>query len=113
MVEEIQKLIDKLNYYTKLYDEGKPEISDQQWDEMYFALQKLENENHIYLKDSPTQNISYQVVNQLNKVEHNHPMSSCDKTQELKEIDIKFLNVLCTQLYFSQRIQAFVSIVPI
>ena len=91
MVEEIQKLIDKLNYYTKLYDEGKPEISDQQWDEMYFALQKLENENHIYLKDSPTQNISYQVVNQLNKVEHNHPILSLDKTKELKEID-NFMN---------------------
>ena len=29
MNNEIRNLIDKLNYYTKLYDEGKPEISDK------------------------------------------------------------------------------------
>ena len=40
-VSEIRNLIDKLNYYTKLYDEGKPEISDQEWDDMYFELVKL------------------------------------------------------------------------
>jgi DNA ligase (NAD+) len=82
MEEKIQKLIDKLNYYTKLYDEGRPEISDQEWDDMYFELQKLENETGIYYGDSPTQNVNFQVVNQLNKVTHNHPMLSLDKTKD-------------------------------
>ena len=82
MEEKIQKLIDKLNYYTKLYDEGRPEISDQEWDDMYFKLQKLENETGIYYGDSPTQNVNFQVVNQLNKVTHNHPMLSLDKTKD-------------------------------
>ena len=84
---QMQELVDKLNYYTKKYDEGKPEISDQIWDDMYFELQDLENRTGIYLPDSPTQNINYQVVNKLNKVEHNHPMLSLDKTKDAKVIE--------------------------
>ena len=82
-VSEIRNLIDKLNYYTKLYDEGKPEISDQEWDDMYFELVKLEALTGEYFEDSPTQRVNYQVVNQLNKVEHSHPMLSLDKTKNL------------------------------
>ena len=82
---QIRNLIDKLNYYTKKYDEGKPEISDQEWDDMYFELQKLENQYNTYCEDSPTQQVNYQIVNKLNKVEHNHPMLSLDKT---KDIDV-------------------------
>ena len=82
-VSEIRNLIDKLNYYTKLYDEGKPEISDQEWDDMYFELVKLEALTGEYFEDSPTQRVNYQVVNQLNKVEHSHPMLSLDKTKDL------------------------------
>ena len=36
---------------------------------MYFELQKLEKESGIYLPDSPTQKINYQVVNELNKTQ--------------------------------------------
>ena len=83
MEKEIRDLIDKLNYYTKKYDEGHPEISDQEWDWMYFQLQKMEFNSGIYYPDSPTQSVNYQVVNQLNKVEHNHPMLSLDKTKDI------------------------------
>ena len=37
-MENMRELIDKLNYYTKKYDEGAPEISDKDWDDMYFEL---------------------------------------------------------------------------
>lgn len=84
-LSEIRQLIDKLNYYTKLYDEGHPEISDQEWDWMYFQLCELEHKYHTYCEDSPTQKVNYQVVNKLNKVEHSHPMLSLDKT---KDIDV-------------------------
>ena len=87
MENEIQELVDKLNYYTKLYDEGRPTISDKEYDDMYFQLQKLENETGIYLQDSPTQKINYQVVNQLNKVKHNHLMLSLDKTKSIDDIE--------------------------
>ena len=83
MEKEIRDLIDKLNYYTKKYDEGHPEISDQEWDWMYFQLQKMEFDSGIYYPDSPTQSVNYQVINQLNKVEHHHPMLSLDKTKDI------------------------------
>lgn len=83
---EIRKLIDELNYYTKLYDEGKPEISDKEWDDKYFLLQKMEQKTGIYYEDSPTQRVNYQVVNKLNKVEHSHPMLSLDKTKSIDEV---------------------------
>ena len=84
--DEIRKIIDKLNYYTKLYDEGKPEISDKEYDDLYFKLQNLENKYNIYYEDSPTQSINYQVVNKLNKIKHNHLMLSLDKTKDINEI---------------------------
>ena len=50
-------------------------------------MKLLENEYSIYFNDSPTQTINYQVVNQLNKVEHNHPMLSLEKTKSLDEVE--------------------------
>ena len=82
----IRNLIDKLNYYTKLYDEGRPEISDKEWDDMYFELVKAENETGIYFEDSPTQKINYEVKNELEKVSHNHPMLSLDKTKDINQV---------------------------
>ena len=79
---EIRPLIDKLNYYTKMYDEGHPKISDREWDDMYFQLQSAERFYNVYYEDSPTQRVNYQVVNELNKVEHNHKMLSLDKTKD-------------------------------
>lgn len=86
-ISQIRDLINKLNYYTKKYDEGNPEISDSEWDNLYFKLQDLERVYHTYCEDSPTQRVNYQVVNKLNKVEHNHLMLSLDKTKDLKEIN--------------------------
>ena len=87
---EIKQLVNKLNYYTKLYDEGRPEISDEEWDNMYFELMALENQTGIYFEDSPTQKVNYQVVNKLNKVEHSHPMLSLDKTKDI-DVLVSFL----------------------
>ena len=84
---DMQELVKKLNYYTKLYDEGHPAISDEEWDNMYFQLQGMEKTSGIYLPDSPTQKVNYQVVNELTKVQHNHPMLSLDKTKSIDEIN--------------------------
>lgn len=82
----MQKLVDQLNYYTKLYDEGNPEISDATWDQLYFMLQRMEKKSGIILSDSPTNKINYYSVNNLNKVTHNHPMASLAKTKNIEEI---------------------------
>lgn len=89
-IDEMRDLIEKLNYYTKLYDEGKSPISDKEWDDMYFHLEKLEEETGISLGNSPTIHIDYQVVNQLKKVKHNHLMLSLDKTKSEDEV-VEFL----------------------
>jgi len=84
--KDIRGLIDKLNYFTKLYDKGTPQISDKEWDNLYFQLINLEQQTGIIYPDSPTQSISYTVKSKLDKVIHDQPpMLSLDKT---KDIDI-------------------------
>ena len=83
----MKELIDYLNYHTKLYDEGKPDITDAQWDDKYFELQEMERVTGVYLPNSPTQKIDYQVVNSLQKVQHNHPMLSLAKTKSIDEMN--------------------------
>lgn len=82
----MEELIKQLNEYTKLYEEGNPIISDKEWDDLYFKLKKLEEENGFSLPNSPTQTIPFEVVSKLNKVEHSHPMLSLDKTKDMDEI---------------------------
>lgn len=82
----VRALIDELNRLTKLYDEGHPEVSDKEWDDLYFELVELERKTEEYYEDSPTQRINYQVVNELNKVEHSHPMLSLDKTKSIDDV---------------------------
>lgn len=84
--EKIKNLVEMLNYHTKWYDEGNPQISDKEWDDLYFDLVELERRAGLYLENSPTQRVNFQVVNSLNKVEHNHPMLSLDKTKSLDEV---------------------------
>ena len=83
---EIRNLIEYLNQRTKEYDEGHPTITDTEWDEKYFKLKDLEDKFRIIYNDSPTQSISYEVVNSLKKSEHNHSMLSLDKTKSIEEV---------------------------
>lgn len=84
--KEIRKLIDILNAATAAYDAGKPEMTDKEWDELYFELSTLEEKNNIYYPDSPTQHIEFKQVSALNKVTHNHPMLSLNKTKLISEV---------------------------
>ena len=83
----MRKLINKLNRLTELYDEGHPEVSDKEWDDLYFKLKQMEEETGIIYPDSPTQNIHFEKVSELKKVKHNHPMLSLDKTKDLKDVE--------------------------
>lgn len=83
---DMRYLIDKLNHYTDLYDQGHPEIFDKEWDELYFTLKQEEEETGVIYPDSPTQHIHYKSVSKLNKVTHDHPMLSLDKTKDIQEI---------------------------
>lgn len=82
----IRQLIDTLNYYTQKYDGGKPEISDKEWDDLYFELKLKEDETGIIYPDSPTQKIYFEKVSELKKATHSHPMLSLDKTKDIDEV---------------------------
>lgn len=86
MNNKIRTLINKLNAYTELYDNGTPAISDEEWDNLYFQLKQMEKEFGIIYPDSPTQKVLYNVVNELQKVEHNHLMLSLEKTKDIAEV---------------------------
>lgn len=84
--DKMRYMVDRLNYLTLKYDEGHPEVSDKEWDDLYFTLQYFEKLMNFSYEDSPTRKVNYQVVNQLKKVEHNHKMLSLDKTKSLEDV---------------------------
>lgn len=90
---EMIELVNQLNKYIDAYEQGEPLISDKEWDELYFKLKEMESETGVSLPYSPTQSIHYpNVVTKLNKVTHNHPMLSLDKTKDIKVIKSFFNN---------------------
>lgn len=111
----IEYLVAELNKHTALYDKSTPEISDKEWDTMYFELVSLEAETDYILSNSPTQQVNYVVVNELQKVQHNHPMLSLDKTKDIEEIKsfvgnkdwiamLKMDGLTCSLLYENGRL---------
>ena len=50
--EIMRDLVDRLNYLTLKYDEGCPEVSDKEWDDLYFQLLDMENKAGMYYIDS-------------------------------------------------------------
>ena len=73
MINTMDKL-ELLNKATDAYNEGHPIMSDEEWDNLYFEL------------GEQAQNIRYEVVNELQKVEHEYPMLSLDKTKNEDDI---------------------------
>lgn len=89
-LKEMKNLIHILNKYRdEYYNESNPSVSDQEYDKLFDELVKLEKETGIYLSNSPTQSVGYEVKSKLNKIKHNHPMLSLDKTKSVSDI-IKF-----------------------
>ena len=62
-------------------------MSDLEWDRIYWELVEKEKVAGYALPNSPTQQIHYEVVNSLSKVEHSSPMLSLDKTKDLDELN--------------------------
>ena len=65
-------------------------MSDYEYDELFDELKKLESETNFKLANSPVTTVGYEVVSKLNKVKHNHPMLSLDKTKSIDEVQ-KFI----------------------
>ena len=85
-VAQMITLVAELNRATLAYDEGHPTMTDEEWDNKYFQLANMERELGVVIPESPTQQVNYEVVNELKKVEHNHKMLSLDKTKEFSVV---------------------------
>ena len=111
-----ETLIEELNKATEAYDKGTPIIPDREWDVMYYRVAEIEREQGWASPNSPTQQIHYNVVNELAKVQHNHPMLSLDKTKSLDELNefcgnrtaflsLKLDGLTCSLYYANGRLQ--------
>lgn len=91
-IDRIKELVELLNHYrNEYYNNSRSEISDFEYDQLFDELSKLESETGFIMAVSPTQTVGYEVVSELDKVEHNHPMLSLKKTKEVEEV-ISFAN---------------------
>lgn len=81
-VQRIKELTQQLNQYRdSYYNDSMSEISDQEYDNLFDELKKLEEETKIIMANSPTHTVGYEVKSKLEKVHHSHPMLSLDKTK--------------------------------
>lgn len=86
-IERIKELVKLLNHYrSEYYNNSNSEISDFEYDKLFDELSTLECETGLIMAVSPTQTVGYEVKSQLEKVKHNHPMLSLDKTKSLDDI---------------------------
>lgn len=91
-INRIKELVEILNYHRNLYyNESRPEISDFEYDQLFDELVALEKETGFIMAVSPTQTVGYEVKSDLQKVKHNHPMLSLDKTKSVDDV-VKFLD---------------------
>ena len=86
MTNRIKELIAILNKASSDYYNSIPSMTDKEWDKLYEELKELEKETNIIYPDSPTQNVGYKIVGEIEEVEHNHPMLSLDKCHTEQEL---------------------------
>ena len=89
-IERIKELIEQLNVYRdEYYNKSNPSVGDKEYDKLFDELAALEKETGIYMSNSPTQTVGYEVKSELEKVRHSHPMLSLSKTKSVKDL-VKF-----------------------
>ncbi|MEA3506453.1 MAG: NAD-dependent DNA ligase LigA, partial [Elusimicrobiota bacterium] len=86
--KEIEKLREKIKKQNRLYYiEGKPEISDREYDRLYEKLQELEKEHPEYItEDSPTRRVGGEPLEEFENYTHGDAMLSLDNSYSEEEI---------------------------
>ena len=85
-IERIKELIEILNDASNAYYNSTTIMTDYEWDKLYDELKALEEETDVIYPNSPTQNVGYKVLDEINEVKHNHPMLSLDKCHSEQEL---------------------------
>ena len=85
--KRMEELVARLNRAGRAYyQESRELISNQEYDELYDELQRLETETGIVLANSPTVHVGYEVISSLPKEQHPSPMLSLDKTKDVERL---------------------------
>ena len=91
-INRIKELVNVLHKASiAYYRNDNPVMTDKQYDELYDELEALEKETGVIYSNSPTQNVGSEVVSELDKVKHTHPMLSLAKTKSVDDL-IKVYN---------------------
>ena len=86
-MDRMNELINVLNNASRAYYQEDREImSDHEYDKLYDELVKLEKESGIVYGGSPTQRVGYTVLSSLQKVKHDSPILSLDKTKSPEKL---------------------------
>lgn len=108
MAGEIGKRVDELRDRIRGHDylyyvRNEPEITDQQYDELFAELKRLEAEHpELVTPDSPTQRVAGRPLGEFATVRHSIPMLSVDNTynaDELRAFDERVRKQLDTSDY--------------
>ena len=94
--KQISELREKIEYHSrKYYVEDSPEISDYEYDKMFYTLVRLEEENPEFADvNSPTRRVGGKALDKFEKVTHKVPLMSLQDVfsmDELKEFLEKIL----------------------
>ena len=85
--KRIKELIELLNRASKAYyNEDKEIMPNIEYDRLYDELRSLEDEYDIHMSNSPTNNVGYEISDELPKVRHEKPMLSLDKTKDREQL---------------------------
>lgn len=68
------------------YGKDAPIMTDQEYDQLYDALVRLEQSTGVVLASSPTQRVPGEILESLTAVPHTKPMLSANKTKSTDEI---------------------------
>lgn len=68
------------------YQESREIMSNLEYDALYDELLKLEEETGIVMAGSPTHKVGYEILSELEKVDHDSPMLSLDKTKSPEDL---------------------------
>lgn len=88
ILREVDDLSEELRRHARLYyHEGRPEISDAEYDALFRRLQALEEAHpEVRSPDSPTQRVGAPPQDKFETVEHVAPLLSLDSSEKAEDI---------------------------
>ena len=95
MKERINELINKINKASyEYYALDNPTLTDQEYDDLFSELLRLENNNpELKRSDSPTNRVGGQALDKFEKVTHETPMLSFDDIFNSEEIEMNNIKI--------------------